>query len=99
MRSEARGEVLLVTGVNRLTAEDVALFKDLVRATLAEDQRVVELDLSSTQAMDSEGVGALIAVHKRMRERSGTLRLLKPTPLVEQLLQLLRLDRILEIQR
>jgi anti-sigma B factor antagonist len=97
MRSEARGEVLIITGLSRLTAEDVALFKDLVRATLTDLQRVVEVDLSETLAMDSEGVGALIAVHKRMRERSGVLRLRQPTPFVGQLLQLLKLDRILEI--
>jgi len=97
MRSEVKGEVLLITGVTRLTAEDVALFKDLVRATLTEQQRIVEVDFSETQTMDSEGVGALISVHKRLRERSGTLRLRRPTPFVAQLLQLLRLDRILEI--
>jgi anti-sigma B factor antagonist len=97
MRSEARGEVLMITGLSRLTAEEVALFKDLVRATLTDLQCVVEVDLSGTQTMDSEGVGALIAVHKRLRERSGTVRLRHPTPFVAQLLQLLKLDRILEI--
>ena len=97
MRSEANGEVLMVTGLPRLTAEDVALFKDLVRATLADHHRVVEVDLSEARTMDSEGVGALIAVHKRMRERDGTVRLRQPTPFVAQLLQLLKLDRVLEI--
>jgi anti-sigma B factor antagonist len=97
MRSEACGEALVITGLTRLTAEEVPLFKDLVRATLAEHQRVVEVDLSTTQTMDSEGVGALIAVHKRLREREGTVRLRQPTPFVGQLLQLLKLDRILEI--
>jgi anti-sigma B factor antagonist len=97
MRSEIRDDVLVITGLSRLTAEDVALFKDLVHATLTEHQRVVEVDLSGTQTMDSEGVGALITVHKRLRERSGTVRLRHPTPFVGQLLQLLKLDRILEI--
>jgi anti-sigma B factor antagonist len=97
MRSEARGDVLVVLELDRLTAEDTALFKDLVKATLAEHHRAVEVDLSQTRAMDSEGIGALISVHKRLRERDGTLRLKQPTPFVSQLLQLLRLDRVLEI--
>lgn len=97
MRTEARGEVLMVLDLNRLTAEDAPLFKDLVRATLADHHSVVEVDLSQTRAMDSEGVGALISVHKRLREREGTVRLKQPTPFVAQLLQLLRLDRVLEI--
>jgi len=97
MRTEARGEVLAVLELNRLTAEDTALFKELVRATLADHHHVVEVDLSQTRTMDSEGVGALISVHKHLRERDGTLRLKRPTPFVHQLLQLLRLDRVLEI--
>jgi anti-sigma B factor antagonist len=97
MLSEAKGEVLTVTDLPRLTAEDVALFKELVRATLADHHRVVEVDLSGARTLDSEGVGALIAVHKRMRERDGALRLKGPTPFVRQLLLLLKLDRILEI--
>jgi anti-anti-sigma factor len=97
MRSEARGEVLVVLELNRLTAEETALFKELVKATLADHHRVVEVDLSQTRTMDSEGVGALISVYKRLRERDGVLRLKQPTAFVSQLLQLLRLDRVLEI--
>jgi len=97
MRTEARGEVLAVVDLVRLTAEEVALFKDLVRATLGDHHRVLEVDLSRVKTLDSEGVGALISFHKRMREREGSLRLMKPTPFVAQMLQLLRLDQVLEI--
>jgi anti-sigma B factor antagonist len=97
MRTESHGEMLLVTGMTRLTAEDTALFKDLVRATLAAHHRILEIDLTQVRTMDSEGIGALIAVHKRLRERDGTVRMTHPTPFVSQLLRLLRLDRVLEI--
>jgi anti-anti-sigma factor len=98
MRTEAVNEVLMVTGLTRLTADEVALFKDLVRATLADHHRVIEVDMGLVSTLDSEGVGALIAVYKRMRERDGTVRLARPSPFVTQLLQLLRLDRALEIR-
>lgn len=97
MRSEARGEVLAILELTRLTAEDTALFRDLVNATLADHHCVVEVDLSETRTMDSEGIGALIAVHKRLAERNGRLRLKRPSAFVSQLLQLLKLDRVLEI--
>jgi anti-sigma B factor antagonist len=97
MRTEARGEVLTVVEMTRLTAEEVALFKELVRATLGDHHRILEVDFSHVKTLDSEGVGALISVHKRMRERDGILRLLKPTPFVAQMLQLLRLDQVLEV--
>jgi anti-anti-sigma factor len=97
MRTEARGEVLAVIELTRLTAEEVALFKDLVHATLGGHHRVLEVDFSQVRALDSEGVGALISVHKRMRERDGVVRVFKPTPFVAQMIQLLRLDRVLEV--
>jgi anti-sigma B factor antagonist len=99
MRTEARGEVLEVVGLTRLTAEDVALFKELVAATLGEHHRVVQVDLGHVKGMDSEGIGALISVHKRMRERGGVMRLSRPSPFVIQLLQLLKLDKVLEVVR
>ncbi|MFM1943621.1 MAG: hypothetical protein RI897_2603 [Verrucomicrobiota bacterium] len=99
MRTEARGEVLEVVGLTRLTAEDVALFKELVAATLGEHHRVVQVDLGQVTGMDSEGIGALISVHKRMRERGGVMRLSRPSPFVIQLLQLLKLDKVLEVVR
>jgi anti-sigma B factor antagonist len=97
MRSEARDDVLIILELDRLTAEDTALFKELVKATLGDHHRVVEVDLSHTRTMDSEGIGALIAIHKHLRERDAVLRLKRPSAFVNQLLQLLKLDRVLEI--
>lgn len=97
MQTETRGDTLVVRGMERLTADNVALFRDLVRATLREEHRVVEVDMSGLSMMDSEGVGSLIAVHKRLRERGGTVRLARPTDFVSQLIRLLRLERVLEV--
>jgi anti-sigma B factor antagonist len=97
MRTEAHGEVLKVVEMTRLTAEEVALFKDLVRATLGKHHRILEVDFSQVKTLDSEGVGALISIHKRMREQDGVVRVLRPTAFVAQMLQLLRLDQVLEV--
>jgi anti-sigma B factor antagonist len=97
MRTETRGDALVVLGLERLTSDNVALFRDLVRATLREEHRRIEVDLSSVRTMDSEGVGALIAVHKRVVELGGSVRLLRPSPFILQLIRLLRLDRVLEV--
>ncbi len=89
--------MLLVRGLDRLTADNVALFRELVRATLLDRHLVVEVDLSGVSTMDSEGVGALIAVHKRIRERGGSVRLTRPSAFIAQLLRLLRLDQVLDV--
>ena len=80
-----------------MTADNVALFRDLVRATLLDRHVVVEVDLSAVNTIDSEGVGALIAVHKRIRERGGSVRLTRPSAFIAQLLRLLRLDQVLDV--
>jgi anti-sigma B factor antagonist len=98
MHTETRQDALIVTGFSRLTADNVALFRDLVRATLTQQHQRVEVDLAAVTVIDSDGVGAIIAVHKTIRERGGGVRLLNPQPQILQLVQLLRLDRILEIQ-
>jgi anti-anti-sigma factor len=66
-------------------------------SSLKPEHRLLSVDLSRTVSLDSDGVGALIAVYKRLRERGGGVRLLAPLPFVREMLQLLRLDRLFEI--
>jgi len=47
--------------------------------------------------LDSSGLGTLISLHKTLRARNGTVRLLKPAPNVQQILELTRLHRVFEI--
>jgi anti-anti-sigma regulatory factor len=99
MRTETHGEVLLVTELSSLTADNARYFKELTCGTLKPEHRVVEVDVSAARVLDSEGLGALISVHKRMCEQEGCIRLLNPTPFVEELIVLLRLSAILPTVR
>jgi len=47
--------------------------------------------------VDSCGLGALVALHKTAAARGGVLRLINPTPPVQQILELTRMHRIFEI--
>ena len=55
------------------------------------------MDLSQTRFVDSSGLGMLIALHKTMVGRGGSVRILNPTPSVQQILELTRLHRVFEI--
>ncbi len=57
--------------------------------------RQVTLDLANTMYLDSAGVGWLIACHKRIREKGGTLKLDNVPSIVANLLRLLKLSRVL----
>jgi len=72
-------------------------FRDQVRGALGELQKNIEIDLSETSFVDSCGLGALISLHKTTCNRNGTVRLLNPTPPVQQILELTRMHRIFEI--
>lgn len=97
MKAQLNGDTLRVGGVKELAASNSNSFRDQVRASLADSQRVIEIDLSETMFMDSCGLGALISLHKTACGRNGLVRLLNPTPPVQQILELTRMHRIFEI--
>jgi anti-sigma B factor antagonist len=97
MKVQAQGETLNVSGIKELGAANSQVFRDQVKSALGDKQRNIEIDLSETLFVDSCGLGALISLHKTTCNRNGTVRLMNPTPPVQQILQLTRMHRIFEI--
>jgi anti-sigma B factor antagonist len=60
--------------------------------------RLVRLDLSSTSLMDSSGIGWLLLCHKRMQQSGGKLTLHAPHPAVSNVIQVLKLERVFEVE-
>jgi anti-sigma B factor antagonist len=60
--------------------------------------RLVRLDMSGTNFMDSSGVGWLLTCHKRMKQAGGKLTLLAPHPVVANVLKVLKLEKVFEIE-
>ncbi|MEI8288847.1 MAG: STAS domain-containing protein [Verrucomicrobiota bacterium] len=87
----------VITGLQELTAGNATQVRDEIRAALPASTLNLELDLSGLTFLDSSGLGTLISLHKTMRSRNGTVRLLKPAPNVMQILELTRLHRVFEI--
>lgn len=97
MKVEANGETLKVSGIKELGAANSQVFRDEVRSAFSEPQKNIQIDLSETNFVDSCGLGALISLHKTTCNRNGTVRLMNPTPPVQQILELTRMHRIFEI--
>jgi anti-sigma B factor antagonist len=97
MKVETLGETLNVTGIKELGAANSNEFRDQVKGAMSESHRTIQIDLSETLFVDSCGLGALISLHKATCNRNGTVRLLNPTPPVQQILELTRMHRIFEI--
>jgi anti-sigma B factor antagonist len=97
MKLQIDGETLRISDIKELGAGNANAFRDRARAAMADGQRNIEIDLSQTALMDSCGLGALVALHKTTCNKKGALRLLNPTPSVQQILELTRLHRVFEV--
>jgi anti-sigma B factor antagonist len=99
MKIEHEGETLSVSDIRDLDAANSNTFRDRIRAALPPDLKAIEIDLSLTVFVDSCGLGALIAVHKTACSHNGgiPIRLLNPTPPVQQIFELTRMHRLFEI--
>ena len=83
-----KGEVDLATAPtlkNRLL--------DLVTA----GSREIVVDLSSTDFLDSTGLGAVVAAFKRVRAHDGNLTLVATTARVKRVFEITNLDRVVPI--
>jgi anti-sigma B factor antagonist len=97
MRVEKSGETLLITDIPTLTSDTSRTFKEFVHNSLGPEHKVVEVDLATARSVDSNGLGALISIHKALCSRGGRVILLHPSPLIAEMFQLLQLDKIFEI--
>lgn len=86
---------------SRLTAETRLEFRRTVLELLESAARAgdltVELDLARTVEMDASGLGVLVLLQKRARERGMATRLSHAPHSVRQMLELTRLDALFEL--
>lgn len=59
--------------------------------------RTVLLDLGDVSYLDSSGVGWLLTCHKRMKQAGGTLVVHSFSPIVSNVLRVLKLERVLQL--
>ncbi len=97
MKLDLDGDTVKVSAVRQLGAANANAFRDWVRGSMNPEHINIDIDLSETTFLDSCGLGALVALHKTVCSRQGTLRLLKPQPPVLQILQLTRMNQIFQV--
>jgi anti-sigma B factor antagonist len=85
----------VIRPVGRLNMVAAPRLRALVSQLVAGGTPRVVVDLSSTDSMDSSGLGALIAGLKTTRQAGGDLRLAGAGPQVQAVLELTNLGRVL----
>ena len=98
MNLSLHDNVLQVQGLDCLSATNCANFRNDVRSKIDAAHPIVEVDCSGVRFIDSEGLGALISVHRTAVQHQGKIRLVHPTPLVRKLIELIHFDEILELK-
>jgi len=97
MKIQIQNQTLSVTELTELSAANAGVFRDQTRTALTDAIKTLDVDMSQTRFVDSSGLGALIALHKTLVSRGGSVRIVRPTPTTLQILELTRLHRIFEI--
>lgn len=92
------GQVSVVELSGKITiGEGDVVLRDKVLELLNAGNSKILLSLEKVSYMDSAGIGELVACFKKAREKGGTVKLLKPSGKVEDLLQLTKLWEVFEI--
>jgi anti-sigma B factor antagonist len=87
--------VLDLAGKITIGEGDVVL-RQRVQEILESGEKNILLNLEKVSYMDSAGIGELVACYKRSKEKGGTVKLLKPSGKVLDLLQLTKLEEVFD---
>ena len=88
--------VLMLTGQMLLDDGDL-LFGRRVNDLVSRDRVKILVDLAAVTAIDSSGVGMMVAKLKDLRKRGGDMRLLRLTSAGHRLFHVLRLKTTFEV--
>jgi anti-sigma B factor antagonist len=99
MKIEVRqqGEVHILDIDGKLTIDEGSAVYDAILGALGAGQNKILLDLEGVTALDSSGVGDLMAAYASAKNRGATLKLLKLAPKVGEVLKITQLIGFFEI--
>ena len=94
---DAQGVTVLMLAGQMLLDDGDLLFGRRVNDLLARDRVKILVDLAEVTAIDSSGVGMMVAKLKDLRKRGGDMRLLRLTSAGHRLFNVLRLKTTFEV--
>jgi anti-sigma B factor antagonist len=97
IESKRAGDVHVLDIDGKLTIDDGSAVYDAILAALGGGERKILLDLEGITALDSSGVGDLMAGYASAKNRGATVKLLKLAPKVGEVLKITQLIGFFEI--
>ena len=94
-RKDGDVTILEISGPITIGRGDVQVRESVQSAVTAGEQRIL-LDLHGVTALDSSGVGELMAAYTSIANRGGQMKLARLSPKVDSVLQVTRLSGVLD---
>lgn len=91
-------DVIYIEIEGDISFNNVQDIRKTILNNLLETDRNAVLNLSKVDFMDSSGLSIFITLLKRVKERGGELILEQPHEMVQKILEITRLDELLEIR-
>jgi anti-sigma B factor antagonist len=100
MKSEVRDEgdvrVIELKGKITIGSGDVQL-RDVIHSAVDAGKTKILLDLAGVTAMDSSGIGEMVASYTTVTNRGGQLKLSRLSPKINDILQVTQLITVFEV--
>ena len=100
MKSNIRdlGEIRVVELGGKITigAGDVKI-RELVNQALEDDKKNILFDLGGVTAIDSSGIGEMVACYATVTKRGGKLKLMHLSPKINDILQVTQLITVFDV--
>ncbi len=100
MKSEIRDvndvRIIELSGKITIGTGDVKI-RELVDNALEEEQKKILLDLAGVTAVDSSGIGEMVACYTTVTKRGGQLKLLRLSPKIKDILHVTQLITVFDV--
>jgi anti-sigma B factor antagonist len=94
---ERNGVTVLHLSGQLTLGDGTSSFRKLIRETLDQGKKNIILKMSEVYYIDSSGLGELVTAFTTVSKQGGKLKLLKLTQRVQDLVQLTKVYRVLEV--
>jgi anti-sigma B factor antagonist len=92
------GDVTVIEAAGRITlGENVESLRDQIHLLTAKGRRKILLNLAEVTYIDSSGIGEMVSSFTTLSNLGGTVKLLKLTKRVRDLLQITKLYTVFEV--
>jgi anti-anti-sigma factor len=96
LRQRTVGPITLLELSERLTIENVPELRDKLQDLAGQGCRFFLLDCGQITFIDSQGIGGLVRNWLSLKTRGGKLKLLNPSVRLREVMQIVRLDKVIE---